>query len=326
MKLGFYATLGPACCEAEVLARLIDAGMTGARLNLSHSDIEACEPWINALFAAERLTGVKQELLMDMQGPELRVGELPLPVELKTGEKLPLLSAVRTLMLPTEVSETIEDGHGLLLDDGKLLLEVSGDSLIVKRGGRLSGKKSVAVMGAKIDMPTMTERDKRSVALADSYGVTGLMQPFVRGREDIETVRSEIQKNGGGLKLFAKVENLEGVSRLPEFAALCDMIVIARGDLGNSMPLWELPGVQKRISSLCRRENVPFLVVTELLASMHGSPVPTRAEVSDIYNAVADGASALMLTGETAVGKYPVEAMKYLVKTASSYFETEQGQ
>ena len=175
-------------------------------------------------------------------------------------------------------------------------------------------------------MPTMTERDKRSVALADSYGVTGLMQPFVRGRRDIETVRSEIRKNGGGLKLFAKVENLEGVSRLPEFAALCDMIVIARGDLGNSMPLWELPGVQKRISSLCRRENVPFLVVTELLASMHGSPVPTRAEVSDIYNAVADGASALMLTGETAVGKYPVEAMKYLVKTASSYFETEQGQ
>ena len=142
------------------------------------------------------------------------------------------------------------------------------------------------------------------------------MQPFVRNREDLKNLRNAMKECGcENLKIFAKIENLKGVESLEDFMDLADEVVIARGDLGNAMPLWELPAVQKRISAECRNRNVPFMVVTQMLASMEKSAVPTRAEVSDIYNAVLDGASSVMVTGETAVGDYPVEVIRYLSNT-----------
>lgn len=143
------------------------------------------------------------------------------------------------------------------------------------------------------------------------------MLPFVRGKDDIVTLRKALDDAGAfDIEIFAKLENTEGVEKLDEFIDAADQIVIARGDLGNAMPLWELPYVQKKVSEKCREAGKAFMVVTQMLHSMHNSAVPTRAEVSDIFNAVSDGASSLMLTGETAAGKYPVEAMTYMCNTA----------
>ena len=166
-------------------------------------------------------------------------------------------------------------------------------------------------------MPTLTAEDKENLAIAADCGVTGVMLPFVRGAEDIRNLRQALAEAGAPqLKILAKIENLAGVQALPDFLPLVDEVVIARGDLGNAMPLWELPRCQKQLSAACRAAGVPFMVVTQMLDSMHTRAVPTRAEVSDIYNAVLDGASSLMLTGETAAGQYPVQAMEYLVRTA----------
>ena len=180
----------------------------------------------------------------------------------------------------------------------------------------LHSRKSVALPGRSVRLPALTESDLANIALAKDYGVTGVMQPFVRSREDLRAVRAALDAAGAEeVRLFAKIENKEGVSRLPELLDAADEIVIARGDLGNAVPLWELPALQKRISAACRAAGRPFMVVTQMLASMERSPVPTRAEVSDIFNAVLDGAASVMVTGETAVGQYPVETIDYLART-----------
>ncbi len=212
----------------------------------------------------------------------------------------------------------------LLLDDGKIegeILECGKGQLLVKilRGGILKPRKSIAVPGKNMDTPTLTVQDMENLKIARQYGVTGVMLPFVRSGEDLRCLRQVLEKNHGeDIKIFAKIENMQGVEGLESFISLADEIVIARGDLGNAMALWELPAVQKQIGEKCRRAGKPFMVVTQMLDSMEHRPVPTRAEVSDIYNAVLDGASSLMLTGETAMGEFPAEAMFYLVKTAES--------
>ena len=319
-----YGTLGPACQSAETLEALLRLGMSGVRLNLSHITLPQAAGELAALRQAEEAAGVRAELLIDMRGPELRIGSLAAPLLLKAGETLSL----GCLALPQEVLAELETGQELLLDDGKLLLTVvRGGKAHVNRGGVLQGRKSVALPGKKIRLPALTGEDLQNIALAAEYGVTGLMQPFVRSRADLEAVRAALAAAGcGGLRLLAKVENREGMEQLPELLPACDEIVIARGDLGNAMPLWELPEAQKRIAAQCRAARRDFMVVTQMLASMEQNPVPTRAEVSDIFNAVLDGASSVMVTGETAVGRYPVEAMRYLVNTVrqAERFREEQ--
>ena len=215
-------------------------------------------------------------------------------------------------------------GQQLLLDDGKLLVEVTAagpDVLVctVLRGGVLQSRKSIAAPGLSVPMPTLTSEDLANLRIAASCGVTGVMLPFVRGKQDILALRQALAEAGAPqIHIFAKIENLAGVQALPEFLSLVDEVVIARGDLGNAMPLWELPRCQKQLSAACRAAGVPFMVVTQMLDSMCTRAVPTRAEVSDIYNAVLDGASSLMLTGETAAGQYPVQAMEFLVRTANT--------
>lgn len=324
-----YGTLGPACSDTETLVRLFDVGMTGVRLNLSHVGLPGAAEQIERLHAAARRCGVTAQLLIDMQGPELRVGALPAPLALEDGASVRLGTDVP---LPAAVLPHLLPGQEVLLDDGRLLLRVleslpEGAALArVERGGVLQSRKSAALPGVDVRLPAMTDSDRENLRLAGDYGVTGVMQPFVRGREDLETVRSALDAAGGrGIRLFAKIENLDGVEKLPELLHAADEIVIARGDLGNSGPLWKLPALQKRIAAACREAGRPFMVVTQMLASMEQNPVPTRAEVSDIFNAVLDGAASVMVTGETAVGRHPVEAMEYLVHTvreAEAYRQT----
>ena len=190
------------------------------------------------------------------------------------------------------------------------------ESATVLRGGMLASRKSIALPGLDLHLPPLTAADRDNLALAREYGVTGVMQPFVRCRADLQALREALDENGGTeIRIFAKIENREGVAHLEELLPAADEIVIARGDLGNSGPLWELPALQKTIAAACRSAGKPFMVVTQMLASMERSPVPTRAEVSDIFNAVLDGAASVMLTGETAVGAYPVDAIRYLAQT-----------
>ena len=306
-----YGTLGPSCASADVLEGMLREGMTGVRLNLSHVTLPEASPMVEALREAGRRCGVQPKLLIDMQGPELRIHALPAPLELREGETVTLS------FVPAPIREKLAPGQDLLLDDGKLLLRaVSAESAEVLRGGTLSSRKSIALPGLALRLPPLTESDRRNLALAGDFGVTGVMQPFVRCREDLDTLRAALNAGGGeAVRIFAKIENREGVERLSELLPAADEIVIARGDLGNSGPLWELPALQKRIAAACRCAHKPFMVVTQMLASMERSPVPTRAEVSDIFNAVLDGAASVMVTGETAVGAYPVEVIRYLTQT-----------
>ena len=311
-KVRIYGTLGPACADRETLISMFREGMDGIRLNLSHSMLDEAADWIEAYRDAARICGTDAELLIDMQGPELRIGDLNERIRLKEGDRID----AGAIPFPREVTDALTDGQELLLDDGKILLRAEASELLVLRGGTLESKKSVALPGCEIRTAAMTDADRKNVRLAKAYGVTGVMQPFVRGKEDLMAVRSALRDAGNGdVRLFAKVENRAGMDALEELIPCCDEIVIARGDLGNAMPLWELPAAQKRIAAACRAAGRDFTVVTQMLDSMTRNPVPTRAEVSDVFNAVLDGAASVMLTGETASGAYPVEAIRYLVKT-----------
>ena len=308
-----YGTLGPACANAEILEQMIGAGMTGVRLNLSHLSLPQAEGELAALREAERRSGKRVKLLIDMQGPELRIGTLSEPMALPEGGTISL----ERIPLPEVLRKRLRPGQELLLDDGKLLLrtEEKGKARIL-RGGILHSRKSVAVPGLELCLPALTESDRANLRLAADCGVYGVMQPFVRSREDLEELRRALNASGGAqIRIYAKIENREGIRRLEDLLPAADEIVIARGDLGNAMPLWELPAAQKEISDRCRAAGRAFMVVTQMLASMEHSPVPTRAEVSDIFHAVLSGAASVMVTGETAVGDYPVEAIRYLANT-----------
>lgn len=320
-KLDYYGTLGPSCSSEEVLREMLLAGMTGVRLNLSHGELEDFRPWVENLKAAGRNIGMKPKLLIDLKGPELRIEDLDAPMKLIDGEEV--LIGSEGIKVPLEIFNKLTKGCSLLLDDGAILLEVI--SIIsekialckILRGGLLKSRKSIAIPGCEVDLPTLTESDYRNISKAIEFGVTGVMLPFVRNKQDLINLKEAlINAKAEEIAIFAKIENLEGVDRLPELLDYCHEVVIARGDLGNSMPLWKLPAIQKKLAALCREKEKPFMVVTQMLNSMIEKAAPTRAEVMDIYNAVLDGASSVMLTGETAAGKYPVRAMEYLVRTS----------
>ena len=334
MKTEIFATMGPACGTENVIREMIRAGMTGMRLNLSHTTLQKSQNYIDAYQAAAKEMGVSPQILIDMQGPELRVGAFDSPMELHEGEELTLedMSATATtagaIGVPPALLSSLSVGDEVLLDDGKILVQVIGEekSLFpvekcivgkVVRGGVLHGHKSIKIVDKDIKMPVLTDHDIANIKVAKEYGVTALMQPFVRSGEDLRKVRAFLtEQDATDVRIFAKIENRYGVEHMDSIIPEADVIVIARGDLGNDMPLWELPRVQKQIEEACKKYDKPYIVVTQMLASMEQNPVPTRAEVSDIYHAVYHGAWGVMVTGETAVGKYPVEVITYLANTA----------
>lgn len=344
MKTQIYGTFGPACRSREILEEMIKAGMTGMRLNLSHTTLEKSRDYIeNYRFAAKKQS-VMPQILIDMQGPELRIGDLEetflekggiVFLKKKTNEKfekeesyvsgndadLKWMKACQ-VTVPDAVLSAIKPGNEILLDDGKIRIRVEevmshGAYAKVLVGGSIKPYKSIKIIDVNVSMPVLTDHDIKNIRLSKEYGVTALMQPFVFSGEDLKQVRAILKKEKAEhLKIFAKIENRIGVENLESILPESDLLVIARGDLGNDMPLWELPAVQKRIENVCKKYQKPYMVVTQMLASMEQNPIPTRAEVSDIFHAVYHGAKAVMVTGETAVGNYPVEAIKYLANTA----------
>ena len=330
--MDIYGTLGPSCAEVSILAQMFENGMTGIRLNLSHTSLPEAAERIEMLHEAAAMSGVKPKLLIDMQGPELRVGRMPAPIWLENGGRAFLVTRPEKngILISKEVFLSIEKGQELLLDDGKLLLAVTAvneDRIEARviRGGILAGRKSIALVGRQVQLPAMTADDLANIREAKNYGVTAVMQPFVRNREDLMAVRTALDEAGSpDIRIMAKIENMDGVRDIDELIPAADEIVIARGDLGNAVTLPGLPAVQKRLAKKCREAGKPFMVVTQMLSSMEKNPVPTRAEVSDIFNAVLDGAASVMVTGETAQGRYPAETIKYLTETvraAEQYLE-----
>lgn len=326
----YYATLGDPCAKRDVLDGLFRAGMTGIRVNLSHTSLNKCSPLLEQLYwpAARRAGREDAHLILDLQGPELRVGELPRPILLRAGDEI--LLGDGGIPVPQSILHTARRGGQISIDDGALLLEVrrSCSNLLLCRviqGGPLLSRKSLSILGADVDTPTLTPADLDNLRQAGRYGVTHILQPFVRGRQDIRILRQALDSLGlEQVRIMAKIEEHQGLERLDEIISEADQICIARGDLGNSMPLWKLPAIQKDISSRCRAAGRDFCLVTQLLWSMEQRPVPTRAEVCDIYNGVLDGATSLMLTGETAAGKWPVQAMEYLTRTAREACENSR--
>lgn len=311
----YYATLGPSCCDTAALAALLRRGVTGFRLNLSHTPLAARTDWIAALHEAERKTGLRAQLMIDLRGPEVRIGDMPAPLPLAEGAAVTLGADIP---VDGDVLDALRPGMTVLLDDGAMALTVvDGGVCRVTRGGTLTGHKSLTLEGVDLRRPALCEADLADLSQAAALGVNAVMQPFVRSADDLRVVRQTMAENGlADAELFAKVENQPGLDALPDWLALCDVVTIARGDLGSSLPLERLPAAQKHIAALCRSRGKPFLVVTQLLHSMIDHPSPTRAEVLDIYNAVLDGADCLMLTGETAQGRYPLESADWLIRVA----------
>ena len=318
-----FGTLGPSCRDEKVLSEMFREGMSGIRINLSHIMLKDCLEDLESVKRAASANGLSPKILIDMQGPELRIGELPAPMLLKEGDILcfadTLSTKEGTIPIDERILEALEPGQEILLDDGRIAATITENGATVTRGGTLNGRKSIAIVGKSVDMPALTDSDIENIRLACKSGIYGVMQPFVRSAEDLKMVREVLDNNGGkDIKIYAKIENNKGVENLEGFFDYSDEIIIARGDLGNAVPLWELPGVQKDIARRCNAANMPFMVVTQMLASMEHSKVPTRAEVSDIYNAILDGASSVMVTGETAIGDNPVDVISYLTKTSKA--------
>ena len=311
----YYATLGPSCCDTAALSALLRRGVTGFRLNLSHTPLAARTDWIAALHEAERKTGLRAQLMIDLRGPEVRIGSLPAPLPLAEGAAV---TPGADIPVDGDVLDALRPGMTVLLDDGAMALTVvDGGVCRVTRGGTLTGHKSLTLEGVDLRRPALCGADLADLSQAAALGVNAVMQPFVRSAGDLRVVRQTMAENGlADAELFAKVENQPGLDALPDWLALCDVVTIARGDLGSSLPLERLPAAQKHIAALCRSRGKPFLVVTQLLHSMIDHPSPTRAEVLDIYNAVLDGADCLMLTGETAQGRYPLESADWLIRVA----------
>lgn len=326
--LEIFGTLGPSCCTKDTLMQMLKSGMNGIRLNLSHCNLWDKQEWIQEFHEACRETGIQAELMIDMRGPELRIHDIIQPINLIEGTDITL----STQVLPSQIINHSQINDILLMDDGRLSVQVikkSEHELLchVIHGGHLHARKSVMIQGKMISGPALTESDLKNMKAAKSFGVTAIMQPFVSSKDDLIQVKRTLKEyNADDLKIYAKIENTVGLAHLEELMPYCDVVVIARGDLGNACSLIELPRVQKQIEQLCHQYRKPYMVVTEMLNSMMEHPTPTRAEVSDVYHAVYHGASSIMLTGETASGKYPAEAMHIFKQVALRALDDRNGE
>ncbi|AUY31977.1 TPA: pyruvate kinase [Pseudomonas putida] len=322
-KVKILATLGPAIKGIDDVRQLVEAGVNIFRLNFSHgehADHAMRFKWIREV---ESQLNYPLGILMDLQGPKLRVGRFAEgKVHLQRGQSLRLdLDGTpgdeRRVNLPhPEIIAALELGMDLLLDDGKLRLRVTAkhaDAIDteVLNGGELSDRKGVNVPQAVLDLSPLTEKDRRDLTFGLELGVDWVALSFVQRPQDIVEARQLI---GDRAFLMAKIEKPSAVTQLREIAELSDAIMVARGDLGVEVPAESVPQIQKSIITICRQLGRPVVVATQMLESMRFSPAPTRAEVTDVANAVAEGADAVMLSAETASGDYPLEAVQMMSK------------
>jgi pyruvate kinase len=327
-KTKIIATLGPGTQTVEKIVELIRAGMNVARINLSHGDRGSHARFIELVKQARHTAGTYSAILLDTRGPEIRVGDLTEPLELKVGERLTITSSHDSCTghcISVDYPGLIEDirpGNRILLDDGKLALvveNIANGNVITKVlvSGRLSSRKRVSLPDCKVNLPSLSEKDYLDIAFGVQQEVDFIAASFVRKADDVWAVRKIIEDNGGNQAIIAKIENRQGVENLQEILQAAEGLMVARGDLGVEMPAEEVPIIQKRIISAANLVGKPVITATQMLESMITSPTPTRAEASDVTNAIYDGTDAVMLSAETAVGAYPIEAIRFLVRCAT---------
>lgn len=324
-------TIGPASEDEQILSAMLDAGMDVARLNLSHGSLEEHARRLERL---RRLSAAKRRVLavmLDIQGPKIRLGDVDREVALKPGDELTLVGvepgqpaepgAIPVVYPP--LARSVRPGQAIYLDDGAVRLTVEAVEggrvrCRVHNAGVLRSRKGVALPGVDVELPALSDVDREHLRWAARVGVDVVAASFVRRGAHVEAVRSELEAAGATASVVAKIESAEGLRHLDEIVAAADGVMVARGDLGVDIPLEEVPLAQKEIIRRCNAAGKPVIVATQMLESMVHSPTPTRAEVTDVANAIFDGADAVMLSGETAVGRYPVDAVAMLHRIAVS--------
>jgi len=320
------ATIGPASASPEQLVALANAGMDGARLNLSHGTHDEHRERARALRATEAEIGRPLALIADLQGPKLRIGELEGPVTLARGEDVVVAGGERfddgeLPVSPAVISEVLQPGHEVLIDDGLVRLRVETIEqgrarCAVLTGGVVTSHKGVNLPGVPIPIPSITRKDMDDLELALELGVDFIALSFVRSAADVRDLRALIEQAGSHARVIAKIEKAEAVDALDAILDETDSVMVARGDLGVEIGVALVPLLQKRIIFAALERGKPVITATQMLETMVHQPEPTRAEASDVANAVLDGTSALMLSGETAIGEYPVESVAYMDRLA----------
>lgn len=327
-KTKIVATLGPACSTREVLKLMIDAGVNVFRINFSHADYTDVKERIDMIRSLNDEFGYNTSILADLQGPKLRVGVMKEDVivspgdiiTFQTGEDVPG-TADRVYMNYKEFPGDVNPGERILLDDGKLIFEVLETNktdevkAIVIQGGPLKSKKGVNLPNTKVSLPALTQKDIRDAIFAIKESVDWIALSFVRTPKDLEELQDLIAKHSDHkIPIIAKIEKPEAVENIDKIVAFCDGLMVARGDLGVEIPAQEVPLIQKKLINRAKTARIPVIVATQMMETMITSLTPTRAEVNDVANSVMDGTDAVMLSGETSVGNYPVQVIEKMTQ------------
>ncbi len=326
-------TLGPASHSSEILTKMISAGLDVVRLNCSHSNTEELEQSIKLVQMVSSACENPVAILADLGGPKIRLANIPDDIPVKTGQIITLTADSNykgTDKIPAgypELAKDLKTGNRILIDDG--LVELIVDSINppdiecrVLNDGVLKSRKGINLPGVEISLPSLTKKDREDIDFLVTQPIDYIALSFVRSRDDIRELRKLLESKGRHIPIIAKIEKPEAVADLEGIVNETDMVMVARGDLGVEMPTEQVPLIQKRIIAECNRQNKPVITATQMLDSMITNPRPTRAEASDVANAVFDGTDAVMLSGETSVGNYPVECvsiMDEIVRAAESH-------
>ena len=331
-KTKIICTMGPRTMDKIILKELIAGGMNVARFNFSHGSYEEHAERIALVRQVSEQLGIPVALMLDTKGPEIRTGLLKdgKKVSLEQGKEFTLYTEEREgdetgcSITYQQLVYDVRKGDTILIDDGLIGLEVqrvSADKIecIIKNGGELGERKGVNVPNVKIHLPGVTQKDREDILFGIEQGVDYIAASFVRNSDCIMDIREILEDNHGrDIGIIAKIENAEGVENIDEILDAADGIMVARGDLGVEIPADQVPHIQKKIINKCNRKCKPVVTATQMLDSMIRNPRPTRAEAGDVANAIYDGSDAIMLSGETAMGKYPVEAVRMMAKIAET--------
>jgi len=327
-KTKIVATLGPACSTREVLKDMIDAGVNVFRVNFSHADYDDVKSKIDLIRSLNDEFGYTTAILGDLQGPKLRVGVMKEDVVVHNGDLITFQTAEdvpgtaqRVYMNYKEFPKDVNPGEKILLDDGKLMFEaVETDRKTevicrVVQGGPLKSKKGVNLPNTKVSLPALTKKDIKDAIFAIEQKVDWIALSFVRTAEDLMELQDLIAKHSDHkIPIIAKIEKPEGVANIDKIVAFCDGLMVARGDLGVEVPAHEVPLIQKKLVNRAKTARIPVIIATQMMETMITSLTPTRAEVNDVANSVMDGADAVMLSGETSVGNYPVQVIEKMTQ------------
>ena len=321
LRTKLVCTLGPATFSAGMIRRLVDSGMSMARLNMSHGLRDDHSENINLIRRASEEAGTPVSILVDLGGPKIRVGRLDPPLFLADGKEVVIAPQATAAdgEIPTTYERLADDvviGDRVLLDDGLLELRCVGKGrgkarFLVECGGRLTSFKGMNVPGASLSTPSLTEQDEEDLEFALESGVEYVGLSFVRSSQDIDELKARV---AGRALVVAKIELVRALASIEDIVKATDAVMVARGDLGVELPFEQVPLAQKRIVQLANFSGRPVIIATQMLDSMIQSPRPTRAEASDVANAILDGTDAVMLSGETAVGEYPLQAAEAMVR------------